>query len=428
MLLTVGQTRELINRGDFDRAFSRLYVDVSARLVRDRYLRAIGEFERLFGSDRKITLISAPGRAEIGGNHTDHQCGCVLAAAVDLDVVCIASHSNAGTIRVSSKGYPPQEVSLDVQGPLDAEKGKPASLIRGAVFWFRRNGFTAGGFDAYITSDVLEGSGLSSSAAFEVAIGSALNTLYNGGSVTPVEIALASRYAENVYFGKPSGLMDQIASAHGGLVYIDFAIPGSPAVSPIAFDLTAAGYSLFVVDTKGSHVGLTSSYAAIPAEMQAVASVFDRKYLNDVDENEFYSNVPLARERAGDRAVLRAMHFYSENARVNRQKAALESGDLDLFLRLVVESGESSVSCLQNIYAEPEVQDLSVALAVSRRILSGHGGAWRVHGGGFAGTIQAFVPDNKRQEYRTAIDSIFGTGSCRALTIRPVGGIELWLN
>jgi len=421
-MITTNELRRQIDGGDFDQTFSRLYVDVLA--ARERYTNAILEFEKLWG-EREVILVSAPGRTELGGNHTDHQRGCVLAAAVDLDIICVASPKRENNIYVCSKGHDPRIIELDDLSPCESESRHSGSLIRGIASWFDRDGYNIGGFDAYTTSDVLRGSGLSSSAAFEVAVGNTLNLLYNGGAVTPEEIAASGQYSENEYFGKPSGLMDQMASSIGGFVHIDFAVPEKAVVTPIKFDFATSGYSLCVIDTKGSHADLTSEYAAIPAEMRAVAGYFGKQYLREVDENEFFGSIPAIRAVAGDRAVLRAMHFFRDSANVKKQAAALSDGDFSEYLRLVNASGQSSFTCLQNIYANSREQGLSLALAISERLLSECGGAWRVHGGGFAGTIQAYVPSGFLDEYRTEIDRVFGNSSCRVLSVRQVGGVRV---
>lgn len=425
MLTTLSKTRENIAGGMFDKTFARLYPSTPPTVAQERWLGAIAEFESIFGTEREITLVSAPGRTEIGGNHTDHQRGRVLAAAVNLDTICVVSPNTENRIHIVSKNHKPDIIDLNALEPLAGEAGHAASLIRGIVVWFKQNGYKVGGLDAYTTSDVLSGSGLSSSAAFEVAVGNMLNILYNGCTVTATEIAVAGQYAENAYFGKPSGLMDQMASSVGGFVHIDFADPQKPTVTPVDFDLAAAGYTLCVVDTKGSHSDLTSAYAAIPAEMKAVASAFGKEYLSETDEAAFYSDIPRLRSVAGDRAVMRAMHFFAENARVTAQADALRCGDVQEFLKLVIESGESSFCCLQNIYAAPDEQGISIALALSKRVLAGRGGAWRVHGGGFAGTILAFVPNALLEEYRGALNSALGENACRSLTVRPTGGGEV---
>lgn len=425
MLISLSETRKNIAGGKFDKTFARLYPKTPAAAARERWLGAIAEFENLFGAEREITLVSAPGRTEIGGNHTDHQRGRVLAAAVNLDTICVVSPNAENRIHIVSKNHKPDIIDLNSLEPLAGEAGHAASLIRGIAVWFMENGYKAGGLDAYTTSDVLSGSGLSSSAAFEVAVGNMLNILYNNGAVTATEIAVAGQYAENTYFGKPSGLMDQMASSVGGFVYIDFAYPKKPKVTPVDFDLADAGYTLCVVDTKGSHSDLTSAYSAIPAEMKAVAFAFGKEYLSETDEAAFYNDIPRVRSVAGDRAVLRAMHFFNENVRVTEQANALRCGDVQEFMKLVIESGESSFCCLQNIYASPNEQGISLALALSKRVLAGHGGAWRVHGGGFAGTILAFVPNALLEGYHGVLNGALGENACCDLTVRPTGGSEV---
>ncbi|MCL1819745.1 MAG: galactokinase [Oscillospiraceae bacterium] len=418
-MTTTRELREQIQKGEFDRTFTKLYPDVTA--ARERYIDAISAFENRWG-ERMAVLISAPGRTELGGNHTDHQHGRVLAAAVDSDVICVASPNNGNVITLESKGHKPDVIELSDLIPRDEEKNHGGALIRGVTAWFNNNGYIIGGFDAYTTSDILKGSGLSSSAAFEVAVGNILNYLYNGGKVSPKEIAIAGKYAENEFFGKPSGLMDQMASSVGGFICIDFL---DTTVTPIDFDFSSSGYTLCVVDTKGSHADLTADYAAIPLEMRAVAEFFGKQYLRDVDERAFRDKIAEIRAAAGDRAVLRAMHFFADNERVEKQAAALSGGSFEEYLRLVIESGRSSFMCLQNIYAGEREQGLAVALALSERVLSGRGGAWRVHGGGFAGTVQAYVPNGILDEYRAEIEKVFGDGTCRGLKIRSVGGTRV---
>ena len=420
--MTTTELRRQIDTGAFDGAFSALYADVPA--ARARYLNAVSAFERLWG-EREAILVSAPGRTELGGNHTDHQRGSVLAAAVDIDIICVVSPKAEKNLHICSEGHRPDIIGLDDLTPRKDERGHGGALARGVAEWFYKNGCSVGGLDAYTTSDVLAGSGLSSSAAFEVAVGSMLNLLYNGGAVTPEEIALAGRYAENEHFGKPSGLMDQMASSVGGFVHIDFKSPEKAIVTPVSFDFAATGFSLCVIDTKGTHADLTEDYAAIPREMRAVAGYFGKQYLREVDADGFYAALPAVRAAAGDRAALRAMHFFQDSANVEKQAAALSDGDFAEYLRLVNASGGSSFTCLQNISAGPNGQELALALAVSARLLSERGGAWRVHGGGFAGTIQAYVPNAFLDEYRAEMDRIFGGGACRALSIRQAGGIQV---
>ncbi|MCL2343076.1 MAG: galactokinase [Firmicutes bacterium] len=370
-------------------------------------------------------IFSAPGRVEIGGNHTDHQHGRVLAAAVDLDTVCAAVKNDTRAVRIADRAYGVIDVDLTDLSVREHEKGASAALIRGVAAWFHAHGYAIGGFDGRVTSSIPSGSGLSSSAAFEVLTGNVFRGLF-GGDVSPLEIAIAGQYAENVYFGKPCGLMDQTASSFGGLILIDFENPKQPVVTPIhaAFE----GYDMCVVNTGGSHADLTGDYAAIPREMGAVAAHFGKTYLREVPPDDFYAELRQLR-RLGDRAVLRAMHFFEENDRVLKQAAALERGDMAAFFSLVIESGRSSLALLQNVYspAEPNQQGLTLALALSERILSGTG-AWRVHGGGFAGTILAFMPTDLQDRYRREMEAVFGEGCCHFLNIRQEGGMEISSN
>ncbi|MDL2232449.1 galactokinase [Ruminococcaceae bacterium OttesenSCG-928-L11] len=410
--------------GAYDNTFRYLYA-AKADLQRERYTSLLTGFTGQFG-DKPVRLFSAPGRTEVGGNHTDHQHGRVLAAAVNLDIICAAAPNDDGVIRIHSEGYPMDTVELSDLAKKESEDNKAISLIRGICARMREKGYTVSGFDAYTTSNVLKGSGLSSSAAFEVAIGTMISYLFNDGAVSPVEIAQISQYAENVYFGKPSGLMDQMASSVGGFITIDFADTDHPVIEPIAFDFASCGHSLCIVDTKGDHADLTGEYAAIPADMKKICDVFGVSYLRQVDEAAFYSRLAELRKTCGDRAVLRAIHFFGDNGRVVHQADALNQGRFDRFKELIIESGRSSFACLQNVFAcsDPEAQGLSLALALSEDILAGKG-AWRVHGGGFAGTIQAFVPTDLLDAYRTKIESVFGDGSCYVLSIRPTGGVEI---
>lgn len=415
-----------INSGGFDKIFTRLYPQRAIKEQAVRLENAILKFNNIFGNSNNIGLFSAPGRTEVCGNHTDHQRGRVLAAAVNLDVLCAAAPNGLGIIRLHSDGYPRTEISLKDLMARDSEKNTTAALIRGVAAAFQSRGYCISGFDAYVTSDVLRGSGLSSSAAFEVALGMAISGLFNRSRVSPVEIAQFGQYAENKYFGKPSGLMDQMASAIGGFVEIDFADPEKPAVNPVRFDFSRSGHALFIIDTRGNHADLTDDYAAIPAEMRLAAEQFGKQYLRQVAPGDFYARLGELRGSCGDRAILRAMHFFSENDRVSMQARALNNNDFNEFLRLTNASGHSSASCLQNAYScsNPRQQGLSVALAVSELLLNGKG-AQRVHGGGFAGTIQAFVPSGFADEYCAQMEAVFGDGACHRLAVRPVGCTEI---
>lgn len=420
------QLERLAEQGALDARLTALYTRERVGAQRDRIRRALREFADIFGENRPVRLFSAPGRTEVGGNHTDHQRGRVLAAAVNLDVLCVASPNGEDVIRIQSQGYPRDEIALGDLSVREEEKNKAASLVRGVAARCRERGYSVSGFDAYTVSDVLKGSGLSSSAAFEVAVGTMISHLFNGGAIPPEEIARFGQYAENVYFGKPSGLMDQMASSVGGFVAIDFADPENPVIEPVPLDFANTGYTLCIVDTGGNHADLTGEYAAIPQEMAKVAAHYGKRYLREVSKADFLADLPAIRASCGDRAALRALHFFADDERVPRQAQALREGDFSTFLRLVVESGVSSACGLQNVFAcsAPNEQGLSLALALSEGILRDRG-AWRVHGGGFAGTIQAFVPDDLLEAYTRAMESVFGQGACYRLSIRPVGGVEI---
>ncbi len=381
-------------------------------------------FAAAFGGQAQ-RYFSAPGRTEIGGNHTDHQHGRVLAAAVNLDTVAAVALNGSSVIRVQSQGYPLCTVSLDSLTPAAEEINTTAALIRGVAARFVELGCPVAGFDAYVTSTVLPGSGLSSSAAFEVLIGTILNGLFDGGMDAPA-IAIIGQYAENVFFGKPCGLMDQMASSVGGMVTIDFHDPANPVIEPVEFDFASCGHALCIIDTRASHADLTEEYAAVPAEMKAIAAHFGKAVLRDVEQAEFYREIPALRQAHGDRAVLRAIHFFADNARVPAQVEALRQGDFARFLQLVDWSGQSSWMYLQNVVPAGYIghQDVALSLALCRHYLQGRG-ACRVHGGGFAGTIQAFVPMDILESFRTGMDAALGEGACHVLSIRPQGGVEL---
>jgi len=369
---------------------------------------------------------SAPGRTEIGGNHTDHQRGRVLAGAVNLDTVAAVRVNGTDTIRIQSKGYPLCAVKVTELTPMEREINTTPALVRGVVARFVQLGCQVGGFDAYCESTVLPGSGLSSSAAFEVLMGTIVNHLFFGGKASRPEVAMIGQYAENVFFGKPCGLMDQTASAVGQLVTIDFFDKNHPVIKPVSFDFASCGHALCIIDSGADHADLTDEYAAIPGEIKAVAAYFGKEVLTQVDEADFFANIPALRKECGDRAVMRCIHFYQENARVPQEVAALESGDFDKFLSLVRQSGHSSYMYLQNVIPAgyKEHQDVAVALALCEHYLDGRG-AYRVHGGGFAGTVQAFVPNDILDSFVAGIDSALGRGSCHILSIRPQGGVEM---
>ena len=390
-----------------------------------RYIHALKEYESIFGND-EVEIYSAPGRSEIGGNHTDHQHGEVLAASINNDAIAIAKKLDEPVVKVISDGYDLITISLDDLEKRDDEEETTISLIKGVLAGVQDHGYQIGGFQAYITSDVLIGAGLSSSAAFETIIGTILSGLYNEMRIPAIEIAIIGQYAENVYFGKPCGLMDQMACSVGNLVHIDFADPSNPIVERVDFDMDAHGYSLCITDTKGSHADLTADYAAIPAEMKKVAALFGKEVLRDVSKETLFANLSNVRKQAGDRAALRAIHFVEENERVKTEVAALESDDIPTFLETVKASGDSSFKYLQNVYTNHDIehQNMSIALAVSDSILK-ENGVSRVHGGGFAGTIQAFVKNAAVSEYKTAMDNVFGEGACSVLKIRKYGGMKV---
>lgn len=388
----------------------------------NRYIHAIEEYERVFGS-QEVEIYSAPGRSEIGGNHTDHQHGEVLAASINLDAIAVVSKIPDREVRIISDGYPLITIDLMQLEYQKDEEGTTAALIRGVLDGVRKRGYKTGGFQAYVTSDVLIGAGLSSSAAFETIIGTILSGLYNDMRISATEIATIGQYAENIYFGKPCGLMDQMACSVGNLVYIDFQNQEHPQVQQVAIDWSKSGYSLCIVDTKGSHADLTEDYASIPIEMKKAAECFGKQYLRQVSKEELLSGLNRVRETAGDRAALRALHFVEENERVKQEVTALEAGDFSGFLRNVKASGDSSFKYLQNVYTNRDVQhqNMSIALAFSDSLL-GENGVSRVHGGGFAGTIQAFVKNEAVAGYKEGMDRIFGQGSCSILNIRKYGG------
>ncbi len=369
---------------------------------------------------------SAPGRTEIGGNHTDHQRGRVLAAAVNLDTVAAVRLNGTDTIRILSKGYPMCQINVTELIPVESEINSTSALIRGVAARFTQLGCKVEGFDAYCESTVLPGSGLSSSAAYEVLIGTIINCLFFDGKVSQPEIAQIGQYAENVFLGKPCGLMDQTASAVGNLVTIDFFDKEKPVIKPVNFDFAACGHALCIIDSGADHADLTDEYAAVPGEIKAVAAYMGKEVLTQIAESDFYAKLPELRKACGDRAVMRCIHFYQENARVPKQVAALENGDFDAFLELVEESGHSSYMQLQNVIPAgyKEHQDVAVALSLCAHYLDGRG-AYRVHGGGFAGTVQAFVPFDILDSFKQGIEAALGEGACHVLSIRPQGGMEM---
>ena len=423
------QTKEMIKTiqdGEFDERILDIYVDATKLAYhKERYVRAIELFETHYGAG-EAELFSAPGRSEVGGNHTDHQHGEVLAASINLDTIGIVRKTEDNQIRIISDDYDEVIISLDDIECKEEEKETTTALIKGVVAGFVERGYKVGGFRAYATSDVLIGAGLSSSAAFEALIGTILSGLYNNMSISAIEIAIIGQYAENVYFGKPCGLMDQMACSVGNLVHIDFKDPKKPEVEKLDFNMSEHGYSLCITDTKGSHADLTDEYAAVPREMKNIAKHFGKEVLRDVDYLGVLKAIPELREKYGDRSVLRALHFFNENERVQKEVNALKNKDISLFLENVKASGDSSFKYLQNVYSGNDIenQNISVALMMSDISLKEEGVS-RVHGGGFAGTIQAFVKNEYVESYKILMDNVFGEGSCKDLRIRKYGGIKV---
>ena len=396
-------------------------------LTKDDVAAVNAGFEATFGA-QPDRYFSAPGRTEIGGNHTDHQRGRVLAAAVNLEALAATRLNGTNTIRIQSEGYPMCEVDLGVLTPQNDEINTTMALIRGVAARFTQLGCNVEGFDAYVTSTVLPGSGLSSSAAYEVLIGTIINGLFFENKVSQPEVAMIGQYAENVFFGKPCGLMDQMASAVGGMVTINFFDKENPVIESVDFDFAACGHALCIIDSRASHADLTDEYAAITLELKAICSHFGKDVLTQIEEADFMAALPQLREKCGDRAVMRALHFYKENARVPKQVQALKEGNFDKFLGLIKESGFSSWMYLQNVVPAgyKEKQDVAVSLALCAHYL-GDRGAYRVHGGGFAGTVQAFVPFDLLETFRAGIDAVLGAGACHVLSIRPQGGVEAFV-
>ena len=424
--MTLFEVKANIENGKYDKDFLMLYGE--SEKAKERYLEACEEFEKLYINTDDIRIFSAPGRTEVGGNHTDHQHGSVVAGGVDMDVIAIVGTNADNIIRVKSKGYDMDVVNVGEFSKTDKENGRAISLIRGVCAKFDELGYKIGGFNAYTTSNVLKGSGLSSSAAFEVLLGNVMNGLFANGKVEPIEIAKIGQYAEREYFGKPCGLLDQMASSLGGFTYADFNNPAEPITEKINLDIRDFGYTLCVVDTGGNHANLTQDYADITIECKQISNALGVEFLRDADVDKFYASLASLRKEFGERAVLRAFHFFNEQERVLKQREALLKGDFKAFLKLVNESGQSSFDYLQNLYSTTAVkeQGLSLAIALTKQFL-GEDGACRVHGGGFAGTIQCYIPTDKLDAYKQMIEAVYGEGSCSVLSIRPVGGYEIVL-
>lgn len=423
------ETRRIISEienGNYDNLFLDIYVDEDKiSYQKQRYVNAIESYIEEFGED-DVEIYSAPGRSEVGGNHTDHQHGEILAASINLDAIGIVKKTNDMKVSILSKGYTLTTISLENLDMQEEEKETTIALIKGVVAGLANRGYKIGGFKAYITSDVLIGAGLSSSAAYETLIGNIVSGLYNNMSVSAEEIAIIGQFAENVYFGKPCGLMDQMACSVGNMVHVDFADINNPKVEKVTFDLNKYGYSLCITDTKGSHADLTADYAAVPEEMKKVAAFFGKEVLLGLTVDDILENIVKVREQVGDRGVLRAIHFIRENERVQKEVSYLSDEDIVGFLKTVAASGNSSYKYLQNVYSIADVQhqNVSLALAISEDFL-GDNGVSRVHGGGFAGTIQAFVKNDIVTEYQKIMDKVFGQGACSVLKIRKYGGMKV---
>lgn len=430
IIMKTNELKTALKKGDFNEKIRYIYAceEEKASFYAGRYEEIINGFAEAFEYEpEEMRLFSAPGRTEIGGNHTDHQHGCVLAASLNLDVIGAVALNGRDEIRIKSKGYPMDIIRLDELEPSESEYDRASALIRGVVSKIKDMGYTIKGFDAYTVSSVLKGSGMSSSAAFEVLVGTIINGLFCNEEIDAVQIAQIAQYAENVYFGKPCGLMDQMASSVGAVVAIDFADTEKPVVNKVEYDFTKSGYSLCIIDSGADHADLTNEYAAITVEMRMVANYFGKDFLREVDPKEFSDK--LAEVRAAvknDRAILRAIHYFNDNIRAQEEVEALKEDDFERFLDIVKKSGRSSFMYLQNVYASsmPEQQAVSLTLALCDEIL-GDAGASRVHGGGFAGTVQAFVPNESVKEFKEKIEAVLGEGMCHILSIRPVGGIEL---
>lgn len=420
--MIISTIKAKLNNNEFDEKFA--YITCSNNVVNEveRYNLLLDKALEKFG-DKEAQLICAPGRSEIGGNHTDHQQGRVLAASVNMDIACVVV-KDEGFVEYFADDYHVQKIDINDLSVKDNEKFTTEALIRGTLFRFKELGYKIGGFKAYSHSNVLRGSGISSSAAFEVLLGNILNHLYNNGDISSVEIAKIGQYAENNYFMKPCGLLDQMACSVGGFVSIDFKDKENPLVEKIDFDFTKSDYSLVLVDTKGDHADLSDEYGLMPSEMKSVAQVFNKELLHEIKMEDLLNNIDLVKQFCSDRAILRAIHFLNETDRVVLEVNALKENNMEEFKRLIIESGYSSYMYLQNVYIDYKSQNLSLALAISEQILKNKG-AYRVHGGGLAGTIQAFVPNNLLDNYIKQLSKLFGNDSCHVLSIRPVGGYRI---
>lgn len=424
--MNLSEMKAAVQSGKYDEKFLYLYGGDVAD-ARSRYCGVIDEFAEFFDyTDGEFYIFSAPGRTELCGNHTDHNYGKVLAGAVNIDVIGVVCKNKSDTIRVKSKGHSIDEIKMNELEAKESEQGNSTGILRGITARIKELGYNIGSFDAYTVSDVPAGSGLSSSAAYECLLGCIMSVIYNDDAVSNVELAKISQFAENKYFGKPCGLMDQLTIATGSAVKFDFKNISEPQIDKIDYDFRSSGYALCITDTGGSHADLTDDYASVREEMEAVAAVFGKRVLREVPKEDVIAHMAGIREKLGDRAILRAMHYYGENERVEKAAAALRNNDFSTFLKCITQSGLSSYMYNQNVFSTKDVknQGVSLALNIAERVI-GNDGAYRVHGGGFAGTMQAFVPTGKVEEYKASMEAVFGSGSCYILSIRPCGPVKV---
>ena len=425
MIMKVSALIRSIENGNYDNVVKSLYPNKDMSDRKDRIIKLAQDFKELYG-DLDAIIFSVPGRTELTGNHTDHNNGRVIAASVDIDIIAIAAKCDCKTVRIKSVGYREDTVDISNPTPDEVRKGSSSAIIAGIADYFGKHGYKYGGFCAYTTSDVMTGSGLSSSAAFEVMVARIFSEFYNDGNIALMELAKAGKYAENEFFGKPCGLMDQAACASGGCLWMDFENSLDPKTEKIETDLSKYGYRLCIVNTGGNHADLTDDYAAVPAEMKSIAALMGKQTLRSCDEEDFMGRISYLRSIVGDRAIMRAMHFFAENKRVDVQKDALKKGDFDTYLKNVTASGNSSFKFLQNVYTTKNVGEQGISLALA--ITENFGAVCRVHGGGFAGTIQAYISAEKIEAYKSAIEAIFGENSCQVYTIRPYGAAAVYEN
>lgn len=414
-----------IENGSYDRVFSSLYPNKDLSDRKERIINLAKDFCQLYG-DMETVLFSVPGRTELIGNHTDHNNGKVIAASVDIDIIAIAAKCESETVRIKSVGYREDTVDISDPTPDSVRKGSSSAIIAGIADYFRKHNYNYGGFCAYTTSDVMTGSGLSSSAAFEVMVARIFSEFYNNGDIALMELAKAGKYAENEFFGKPCGLMDQAACASGGCLWMDFENNLEPKTEKLDIDLSKYGYRLCIINTGGNHADLTDDYAAVPAEMKSIAALMGKQVLRSCDEADFMGRISYMRSIVGDRAIMRAMHFFGENKRIDSQKNAILQGDFDTYLKNITDSGNSSFKFLQNVYTTKNSSEQGISLALA--MTESFGAVCRVHGGGFAGTIQAYIPEEKVSEYKAYIENVFGENSCQVYTIRPFGAAAVYEN